>query len=142
MSVDYGDRTFLFQCCTTSFDWATWVADRDLIGLRIDESRLIHILSKKVKIAGAKNRTHAHRTQLRALSCLRQQTWSTDSINFFKGKTILCKTILCTNDDRIVKTDKKNNFRPKLIYDLLSYFQFQTDLFFVLSKNNRSFFFS
>ena len=138
MSVDYGDGTFLFHCCTTSFDWATWVADRDLIGLRIDESRLIHILSKKVKIAGAKNRTHAYRTQLRALSCLRQQTWSTDSINFFNN----CKTILCTNDDRIVKTDKKNNFRPKLIYDLLSYFQFQTDLFFVLSKNNRSFFFS
>ena len=74
MSVDYGDGTFLFHCCTTSFDWATWVADRDLIGLRIDESRLIHILSKKVKIAGAKNRTHAYRTQLRALSCLRQQT--------------------------------------------------------------------
>ena len=37
-------------------------------------------------------------------------------------------------DDRILKTGKNNNFRPKSIYDLLSYFGFKTDLFFVLSK--------
>ena len=42
-------------------------------------------------------------------------------------------------DDGILKTDKNNNFRPKSIYDLLSYLQFQTDLFFVLTKNNRLF---
>ena len=44
--------------------------------------------------------------------------------------------------DEILKSDKNNNFRPKSIYDLLSYFQFQTDLFFILSKNNRYFYFS
>ena len=71
MSVDYGDGTFLFQCCITSFDWGTWVADRDLIGLRTGESCLIHIPSKKVEIAGAKDRTHADSTSLRALSGLR-----------------------------------------------------------------------
>ena len=48
MSVDNGDGTFLFQCCTASFDWATWVDDRDFIGFRTAESRSIHILSKKV----------------------------------------------------------------------------------------------
>ena len=32
--------------------------------------------------------------------------------------------------DEIIKSDKNNNFRPKATYDLLSYFQFQTDLFF------------
>ena len=71
MSDDYGNGTFLFQCCTRSFDWATWVAVCDLIGLRTDESRLIHILFERVRIAGAKNRTHADRTSLKALSCLR-----------------------------------------------------------------------
>ena len=69
MSDDDGDGTFLFQCCTTSLDWATWVANHDLIELRNDESRLTHILSKKVKIA--KNRTHADRASRRVLSCLR-----------------------------------------------------------------------
>ena len=32
-------------------------------------------------------------------------------------------------DDRIIRSDKTNNFRPKSIYDMLSYFQFQTDFF-------------
>ena len=35
--------------------------------------------------------------------------------------------------DEIPKSDKNNNFKPKYFYDL-SYFQFQTDLFFILPK--------
>ena len=36
--------------------------------------------------------------------------------------------------DKIPKTDKNKHFPSKSIFDLLSYFQFKTDLFFVLSK--------
>ena len=41
----------------------------------------------------------------------------------------------CTfNTIKILKSDKNNNFRPKYIYDLLSYFQFQTGFFSYFRK--------
>ena len=68
-------------------------------------------------------------SELRSLFC--------DMSRNFLQKIINLEEIRGKIRIEILKTDKNKHFRPKSIFDLLSYFQFQTDLFFVLSKNNR-----
>ena len=68
-------------------------------------------------------------SELRSLFC--------DMSRNFLQKFINLEEIRGKINTEILKTDKNKHFRPKSIFDLLSYFQFQTDLFFVLSKNNR-----
>ena len=73
MSVDYRDGTFLFQFCTTSFDLAMSVADRDLIELRTRESRFVHILFKKLSLRVSRiERTPIRRYSERLAACAKQ----------------------------------------------------------------------
>ena len=81
------------------------------------ESYLFHTLSEKAKNNINRFRTRADRLW-RSTVLPPEPIWLDD-----EERLIFIATFTKFND-RILKTGKNNNFRPKSIYDLISYFRF------------------